>query len=67
MKLTVNRADDAVYFRLDEAAAIEHSEEVQPGVVLDFAAAGRVVAIEILSLSKTIPPDQLAHLHFETL
>ena len=30
MKLTVNREKDALYFRLDEAAAIATSEEVDP-------------------------------------
>jgi uncharacterized protein YuzE len=67
MKLTVNRDDDALYFRLDEAAAIVDSEEVEPGIVLDFDGQGRVVAIEILSVSTRVPSDQLAHLHFETL
>jgi hypothetical protein len=38
MNLTVNREDDALYFRLDEAASIATSEEVEPRFVLDFDA-----------------------------
>jgi uncharacterized protein YuzE len=35
MKLKIDRESDALYLRLDEAAIVE-SEEVQPGVILDF-------------------------------
>jgi uncharacterized protein YuzE len=67
MKVTLNRQDDALYFRLDEKATIAESDEVEPGVVLDFDEAGRVVAIEILSVSKHVPAAALAQLQFETL
>jgi uncharacterized protein YuzE len=50
---------------LDESAIVE-SEEVQPGVVLDYDAENRVVGIEILGLSTRIAPEQLRVLHFET-
>ena len=42
MRLKVDKESDALYFRLDEAAVVE-SEEVQPGVILDFDAEGHVV------------------------
>ncbi len=58
MRLTVDKENDALYFRLDESGIVE-SEEVQPGVVLDFNAEGKVVGIEILNLSVRMPPDQL--------
>ena len=35
MKIKVDEANDALYFRLNESAIVE-SEEVQPGVILDF-------------------------------
>ena len=56
---------DVLYFRLDEAEVVE-SEEVEPGIILDFAAAGRVAGIEILALSTRTPPEQLRILQFET-
>jgi len=67
MKVTLNRRDDALYFRLDESADVVESEEIQDGVMLDFDASGRVIAIEILSVSKHIPADELSRLDFETV
>jgi uncharacterized protein YuzE len=40
--------------RLDDSRIIE-SEEVSPGVVLDFNADNQVVGVEILNLSKRFP------------
>ena len=65
MKLKVDTENDALYFRLDESAIVE-SEEVQPGVILDFNADGHVVGIEILNLSTRIAAEQLRVLQFET-
>ncbi len=60
MKLKVDKENDALYFRLDESAIFE-SEEVQPGVILDFNVDGRVVGIEILALStRTVPQSSCA-------
>ena len=58
MKLTVDREADALYLELDAAAAVE-SEEIAPGVILDFNAQGTVVGVEMLSLSKRTPAAQL--------
>lgn len=65
MRLKVDRENDALYFRLDESSIIE-SEEVQPGVILDFNADGKVVGIEILNLSVRMSPEQLKVLQYET-
>jgi len=66
MRLKVDKENDALYFRLDEAAIVE-SEEVQPGVILDFDANGRVIGIEMLTLSLRIEPEKLRMLQFETV
>ena len=42
MKVHLDEKADALYLRIDEAAIVE-SEEIQPGVVLDFNAAGLVL------------------------
>ena len=42
---------DALYVRFADAPVVE-SEEVTDGVVLDFDAEGRIVAIEVLDASK---------------
>lgn len=65
MRLKIDKENDALYFRLDEAAIVE-SEEAQPGVILDFDKDGRVVGIEILALSTRTTPEKLRVLQFET-
>jgi uncharacterized protein YuzE len=58
MKLKVDREADALYLRLDDSPIVD-SEEVSPGVVLDFNGQNQVVGIEMLNLSKRAP--QLNH------
>lgn len=53
MRLKIDKENDALYFRLDESAIVE-SEEIQPGVILDFDKNNQVVGIEILNLSARI-------------
>jgi uncharacterized protein YuzE len=42
------------------------SEEVQPGVVLDFNAEKVVVGIEVLNISKRVARDNLRTFQFES-
>jgi uncharacterized protein YuzE len=65
MRLKIDKESDALYLRLDESSIVE-SEEVQPGVILDFDENGKVVGIEILALSTRVQPDKLRVLQFET-
>ncbi len=65
MKLRIDRENDALYLRLDESAIVE-SEEVAPGVVLDFDEDGRVVGVEILALSTRVESEKLRVLQLET-
>ena len=51
--------------RLDESAIVE-SEEVQPGVVLDFNSENRVVGIEMLNISKRVERAKLLDFHFQS-
>jgi uncharacterized protein YuzE len=53
MKTTYDREIDALYVRFADTPVIE-SEEVAAGVVLDFDADGRIVAIELLDASKHV-------------
>jgi len=66
VKLKIDKETDTLYFRLDESAIIE-SEEVQPGIILDFDANGRVVGVEMLTLSLRAQPEKLRLLQFETV
>ena len=66
MRFRVDKESDALYFRLDESAVVE-SEEVRPGVILDFNAEGRAVGIEILNVSTRVAPERLRVFQFETV
>jgi uncharacterized protein YuzE len=65
MRLKVDKENDSLYFRLDEASIVE-SDEVQPGVILDFNAEGKVVGIELLNLSSRMSAEQLKVFQYET-
>ena len=64
MRLKIDKENDALYLRLDETSIID-SEEVQPGVILDFNAEGKVVGIELLNLSTRMSDDQLKVFQYE--
>lgn len=66
MRLKIDKENDALYFRLDETEIVE-SEEVQPGVILDFNKDNYVVGIEILDLSIRTTPEKLRVFQFETV
>lgn len=66
MRLKIDHKNDVLYFRLDESAIVE-SEEIRPGVILDYDANGNVVGIEMLGLSKRVPAEMLITLQFEAL
>lgn len=51
MKLNYDNQADALYLRLDDSKILE-SEEVAPGIILDFNEKNQVVGVEMLSLSK---------------
>lgn len=65
MKVRMDHRNDVLYFRLDESAIVD-SEEVKPGVILDYDADDNVVGIEILGLSKRVSSDMLKIMQFET-
>jgi len=66
MKLKIDKENDALYLRLDEAKIVE-SEEVESGVILDFDQEGRVVGIELLHLSSRVDAEKLGIFQFESV
>ncbi len=61
MKMHYDEKSDALYLRLDESKIIE-SEEVQPGIVLDYNDNKQVVGVEILRVKERVPLADLKHL-----
>ena len=64
MKVQFDQKADAIYFRLDESAIVE-SEEVRPGVILDFNDKDQVVGIELLDIKGRVPVEMLRQMSFE--
>jgi uncharacterized protein YuzE len=64
MRMRYDEKADALYLRLDDSKIVE-SEEVQPGIVLDFNAERQVIGIEVLELRRRVPNADLKQLKFE--
>jgi uncharacterized protein YuzE len=64
MKLKIDNEADALYLTLDESDAVQ-SEEVSPGIIVDYNADNHVVGIEMLYLSKRTPKLDTGRLIFE--
>ena len=65
MRIKVDKETDTLYFRLDENRIVE-SEEVRPGVILDYDENDQVVGVEFLNVSKRIAPKELNSMQFQT-
>lgn len=63
MKLHVDKEADALYLRLDDSEIVE-SEEVSPGLVLDYNEANEVVGVEMRNLSTRSKTLELSRLDF---
>lgn len=66
MRLKVDKKNDVLYFRLDESPIID-SQEVQPGIILDYDSSNQVVGIEILGISKRTDQENFKSILFETV
>jgi uncharacterized protein YuzE len=64
MRVHFDEKADAVYMHLDESKIIE-SQEVQPGIVLDFNEHNQVVGIEIINVRQRVPQANLKQMLFE--
>ena len=64
MKVHFDDKADALYVRLDDSQIID-SEEVKPGVILDFNDKNQVVGIEILKVRDRVAMSHLKQMQFE--
>ena len=65
MRVRVDKRVDALYIRLDDSRIVE-SEEIRPGVILDYDDDDQVVGVEFLDVSKRAPENELASVEFTT-
>jgi len=61
MRIHYDEKVDALYLRLEDSKVVE-SEEVKPGIVLDFNAKKQVVGIEVLDIKRRVPKGDLRQL-----
>ncbi len=54
MKFHYDKSADALYIRLNSKRYVE-SDEVSPGLILDYDKSGNIIGIEVLEASKKIP------------
>lgn len=66
MKLKVDQQADALYLTLSDEPA-SRSEEVSPGIIVDYDQKDRVVGIELLQLSKRAPDLDIRRLLIESV
>jgi uncharacterized protein YuzE len=64
MKLTVDQEADALHLRLVDVPVTE-SDEILPGVIVDYDESNQVIGIEVLGLSKRRPPVNPLDFHFQ--
>ncbi|VEN75158.1 conserved hypothetical protein [Candidatus Desulfarcum epimagneticum] len=64
MRIKMDKDSDALYFRFDENRIVD-SEEVRPGVVLDFDENDRVVGVEFLGISARANKEELSTMRFQ--
>lgn len=66
MKMHVDPAADVLHLRLDDSEVVD-SEEVAPGIIVDYNEADDVTGVEIMWLSKRSPGGNFASLKFDYL
>lgn len=64
MKVHFDEQADAVYLRLDPSQVVE-SEEVEPGIILDYNEKNQVVGVEILHVKDRVPLAHHKQIQFE--
>jgi uncharacterized protein YuzE len=64
MRIVVDKNSDALYFRLDENRIVD-SEEIRPGVIVDYDAEDRVVGVEFLDISTRLSQEELNSVHVQ--
>ena len=64
MKINYDEADDAIYIRFSDAKYYQ-SDEVRDGVILDFDKKGKIIALEVLDVSKRLPNASMDSINFK--
>ena len=64
MKVSYDPETDAMHLTLVDAPVVE-SDEVRPGLILDYDERGRTVGMEILNVQKNLPGADVKHFELD--
>lgn len=64
MKLSIDEIADALYLQLINKNVLE-SEEIVPGIVVDYDENGEIIGVEVLHLTKRLNPVDLLNFQFQ--
>lgn len=64
MKLSIDETADALHLQLVNGSVFE-SEEVAPGIIVDYGADGEIIGLEVLHLTKRLHPVDLMDFQFQ--
>lgn len=59
MRIKYDEKSDAIYIRFSEEPCLE-SDEVKEGFIVDYGKKGKIVGLEILDASESLPKEMLA-------
>ncbi len=65
MKVIIDKEADALYMRISDTR-IHDSEEIKPGIILDYDDQNNLVGIEILRVSERVPSASLKTVMIES-
>jgi uncharacterized protein YuzE len=64
MRIILDKESDALYFRLDENRIVD-SEEIKPGVIVDYDENDRVIGVEFMNISTRASKEQLSSIQLQ--
>jgi len=64
MRIILDKESDALYFRLDQNRIVD-SEEIKPGVIVDYDENDQVVGVEFMNISTRASKEQLSSIQLQ--
>lgn len=59
MRIRVDKESNALYLRISEDKIIE-SEEISPGIVIDYGEKGKILGLEIIGLKEKFSTSEVS-------
>lgn len=64
MRIRVDKESDALYLRISEDKIVE-SEEVAPGILIDYGENGKILGLEIIGLKEKFSPSEVSRVEVD--